>query len=127
MVLICLVLRSRRSLAVVAGMKKPIDHAEPTKVERLKNKNKKQLNCVKFRCKFSISLWKMLPLWYKFFVHIGNLKGRKRQAIMWNCCASRRAEKGTYAKCYNVSKLISIVEILLFLSDIKYSDSVVKL
>ena len=26
--------RSRRSLAVVAGMKKPNDHAEPTKVER---------------------------------------------------------------------------------------------
>ena len=26
--------RSRRSLAVVAGMKNPIDHAEPTKVER---------------------------------------------------------------------------------------------
>ena len=25
---------SRRSLAVVAGMKKPNDHAEPTKVER---------------------------------------------------------------------------------------------
>ena len=29
-----LILRSRRSLAVVAGMKKPNDHAEPTKVER---------------------------------------------------------------------------------------------
>ena len=28
--------RSRRSLAVVAGMKTPNDHAEPTKVERLK-------------------------------------------------------------------------------------------
>ena len=28
--------RSRRSLAVVAGMKKTNDHAEPTKVERLK-------------------------------------------------------------------------------------------
>jgi len=26
--------RSRRSLAVVAGMKKTNDHAEPTKVER---------------------------------------------------------------------------------------------
>ena len=26
--------RSRRSLAVVAGMKKPNDNAEPTKVER---------------------------------------------------------------------------------------------
>mgnify|MGYP000738901847 CR=1 FL=1 len=30
------ILRSRRSLAVVAGMKKPNDHAEPIKVERLK-------------------------------------------------------------------------------------------
>jgi len=29
-----LILRSRRSLAVVAGMKKTNDHAEPTKVER---------------------------------------------------------------------------------------------
>ena len=28
------ILRSRRSLAVVAGMKKPNDHVEPTKVER---------------------------------------------------------------------------------------------
>jgi len=28
------ILRSRRSLAVVAGMKKSNDHAEPTKVER---------------------------------------------------------------------------------------------
>jgi len=27
-------IRSRRSLAVVAAMKKPNDHAEPTKVER---------------------------------------------------------------------------------------------
>jgi len=27
-------LRSRRSLAVVTGMKTPNDHAEPTKVER---------------------------------------------------------------------------------------------
>ena len=35
------ILQSRRSLAVVAGMKKPNDHAEPTKVERLKNKTKK--------------------------------------------------------------------------------------
>jgi len=26
--------RNRRSLALVAGMKKPNDHAEPTKVER---------------------------------------------------------------------------------------------
>ena len=26
--------KSERSLAVVAGMKKPNDHAEPTKVER---------------------------------------------------------------------------------------------
>ena len=30
------ILRSRRSLAVVAGMKKPNDHAEPTKIERYK-------------------------------------------------------------------------------------------
>jgi len=30
------ILRSWRSLAVVTGMKKPNDHAEPTKVERLK-------------------------------------------------------------------------------------------
>jgi len=29
--------KSRRSLAVVAGMKKLNDHAEPTKVEGLKN------------------------------------------------------------------------------------------
>jgi len=28
------ILRSRRSLAVVTGMKKKNDHAEPTKVER---------------------------------------------------------------------------------------------
>ena len=28
------ILPSRRSLAVVAGMKKPNDHAEPTKVKR---------------------------------------------------------------------------------------------
>ena len=28
------ILRSQRSLAVVAGMKKTNDHAEPTKVER---------------------------------------------------------------------------------------------
>ena len=28
------ILRSRRSLAVVAGMKKRNDHAEPTQVER---------------------------------------------------------------------------------------------
>ena len=28
------ILRSRRSLAAVAGMKNPNDHAEPTKVER---------------------------------------------------------------------------------------------
>ena len=33
-------LRSRRSLAVVAGMKKPNDHAETTKVERPKNNNR---------------------------------------------------------------------------------------
>ena len=32
------ILRSRRSLAVVAGMKNMNDHAEPTKVERYKNK-----------------------------------------------------------------------------------------
>ena len=32
------ILRRRRSLAVVAGMKKPNDHAEPTKAERLKKK-----------------------------------------------------------------------------------------
>jgi len=32
------ILQSQRSLAVVAGMKKPNDHAEPTKVERKKNK-----------------------------------------------------------------------------------------
>jgi len=30
------ILRSRRSLAAVAGMKTPNDHAEPTQVERLK-------------------------------------------------------------------------------------------
>ena len=34
------ILRSRRSLAVVAGMKKSNDHAEPTKVERTKEKKK---------------------------------------------------------------------------------------
>ena len=34
------ILRSRRSLAVVAGMKKANDHAEPTKVERTKEKKK---------------------------------------------------------------------------------------
>ena len=28
------ILRSLRSLAIVVGMKKPNDHAEPTKVER---------------------------------------------------------------------------------------------
>ena len=32
--------RSRRSLAVVAAMKKPNDHAEPTKVERIKKRRK---------------------------------------------------------------------------------------
>jgi len=32
--------RSRRSLAVVAAMKKPNDHAEPTKVERIKKREK---------------------------------------------------------------------------------------
>jgi len=30
-------------LAVVAGMKKPHDHAEPTKVKRQKNTHKKKL------------------------------------------------------------------------------------
>ena len=35
------ILLSRRSLAVVAGMKKLNDHAEPTKVEPQKNKFKK--------------------------------------------------------------------------------------
>mgnify|MGYP000631007991 CR=1 FL=1 len=30
------IFRSRRSLAVVAGMENPNDHAEPTKVERTK-------------------------------------------------------------------------------------------
>ena len=34
------ILRSRRSLAVVAGMKKWNDHAEPTKVERFKKEGK---------------------------------------------------------------------------------------
>ena len=32
------ILRSQRSLAVVAGMEQPNDHAEPTKVECLKDK-----------------------------------------------------------------------------------------
>jgi len=31
-------------LAVVAGMNKPNDHAEPTQVERLNNKNKTNKN-----------------------------------------------------------------------------------
>ena len=35
------ILRSRRSLAVVAGMKKTNDQAEPTKVERKKRRKKK--------------------------------------------------------------------------------------
>ena len=38
------ILRSRRSLTVVAGMKKPNDHAEPTKVENKKNKKTNHLS-----------------------------------------------------------------------------------
>jgi len=36
-------IRSRGSLAVVAGMKKPNDHAEPSKVERLLKIQKNQM------------------------------------------------------------------------------------
>ena len=60
------ILRSRRSLAVVPGMKKPNDHAKPTKVERLKKEEKS--------CEYTI-------MWYSFcnsipFFHIGwNLIG----------------------------------------------------
>ena len=36
------ILRSRRILAVVAGMNKPNDHAEPTKSNAIKNQNQKQ-------------------------------------------------------------------------------------
>ena len=43
-VLVSVIHRSQRSLAVVAGMKKPNDHAEQTKVERnLKKKESKAL------------------------------------------------------------------------------------
>ena len=37
------ILRSRWSLAVVAGMNKTNDHAEPTNVERLKKHEKNKL------------------------------------------------------------------------------------
>ena len=45
------ILRSRRSLAVVPGMKKTNDHAKPTKVERLKKEEKS--------CEYTI-------MWYIF-------------------------------------------------------------
>ena len=41
------ILRSQRSLAVVAGMKKTNDHAEPTKVERLKKNQKTDVTLLK--------------------------------------------------------------------------------
>ena len=44
-VLVSVIHRSQRSLAVVAGMKKPNDHAEQTKVERnLKQKRVKGID-----------------------------------------------------------------------------------
>ena len=44
------ILRSRRSLAVVVGMKKTNNHAEPTKVERLTKKKQKKLVFLKDLC-----------------------------------------------------------------------------
>ena len=60
------ILRSGKSLAVVAGMKKPNDHAEPTKVEGYKQ-NKKQLYFTSvagmLKNGYDVCVW-CLALWF---------------------------------------------------------------